>query len=161
MSSSVLSPTEWRSFLCLNYLTLGTVLCRAGGGRWDRGTQPRHSDSGWWGKQGEDAAEKRLPAITVEMTERSVEGGTDIPKEKEKKVWEYGLETTPLRCMQQNWNIHKLVWISYTSTFLVSWCVWFWFHGILATFFHTANTLKSPKEQQETMFLFNSGNSSK
>lgn len=71
---SYVLPTERRSLLCLNYLTFGTVHRRAAGGRGASQALLRHSDSGWWQKPREDAAEKRLPAIMAEMTAAVMKG---------------------------------------------------------------------------------------
>lgn len=105
MSFSILFPTEWRSFLCLNYLTFGTVHCRASGSRRELGTQLRHSDSGWWQKPGENAVEKRLPASTPGMTGAVVEGAWD-PRGGAEERGIASWRRIPLRHIWQNWNIH-------------------------------------------------------
>lgn len=109
-SVSVLPPTECWSFLCLNYLTFGTVSCSATGGHGELGTQPRRAGSGWWQKPREDAAEKRLPAIMPGMTEAAVEGAPRSPRRSEKKEEELALGRNPLRRIWWDWNIHMPSW---------------------------------------------------
>lgn len=95
-SSSRLSAGVF-SVLITSYLAHCTIELAEATGRW--GAQLRRSDSGWWQKPGEEAAERRLQASMPGMTEAVMERARDPWGGAEERGRACSRENSPQACV--------------------------------------------------------------